>query len=249
MNKKLILAGAIGLSIFGSSSAFAHVDYGDLNAFPTQSTTFLRKGWFAGTDTPLSGCGLDGTAECLGDSHQLQFFKFSLAQDSLINLSFTSIQNGLNPAFSLYRGLLPDEAHDDTSTDPLNAVDGNFDPISHPTDSAYWDSNNIREGQFNAFGNWSMANDDEAWAEIVYITHKNDFSASSVGSVEALTNYFLQAGSYTVAAAGATSSGPSALLQGTIAFSASPVPVPGAVWLFGSAIAGLIGFGKRKSAV
>ena len=28
----------------------------------------------------------------------------------------------------------------------------------------------------------------------------------------------------------------------------SPVPVPGAVWLFGSAMAGLIGFGRRKSA-
>lgn len=249
MNNKLILAGAIGLSIFGSSSAFAHVDYGDLNAFGTQGNTFQRKGWFLGTDTPLTGCGSDDTPECLGDSHQLQFFKFTLAQDSLINLSFTSNQNGLNPAFSLYRGLFADEAHDDTSTDPLNAVDGNFDPIPHPTDSAYWDSNNIREGQFNAFGNWSMANDDEAWAEIEYITHKNDSSAFTVGSVEALTNYFLQAGSYTVAAAGATSSGASALLNGTIAFSASPVPVPGAVWLFGTAIAGLVGFGKRKHVV
>jgi hypothetical protein len=31
--------------------------------------------------------------------------------------------------------------------------------------------------------------------------------------------------------------------------SAAPVPVPGAVWLFGSAIAGLVGFGRRKITV
>ncbi|PPD35656.1 MAG: hypothetical protein CTY19_00980 [Methylomonas sp.] len=33
-----------------------------------------------------------------------------------------------------------------------------------------------------------------------------------------------------------------------IAFNVQAVPVPGAVWLFGSAIAGLIGFGRRKAA-
>jgi hypothetical protein len=33
-----------------------------------------------------------------------------------------------------------------------------------------------------------------------------------------------------------------------IAFNVQAVPVPGAVWLFGSAIVGLIGFGRRKAA-
>lgn len=37
--------------------------------------------------------------------------------------------------------------------------------------------------------------------------------------------------------------------QANITFSAAPVPVPGAVWLFGSAMAGLIGFGRRKAAM
>jgi hypothetical protein len=35
----------------------------------------------------------------------------------------------------------------------------------------------------------------------------------------------------------------------TIQTTVAAVPVPGAVWLFGSALAGLVGFGRRKSAV
>lgn len=34
-----------------------------------------------------------------------------------------------------------------------------------------------------------------------------------------------------------------------LSITSAPVPVPGAVWLFGSAIAGLVGFGRRKTAV
>jgi len=35
---------------------------------------------------------------------------------------------------------------------------------------------------------------------------------------------------------------------GEVAFSVSPVPVPAAVWLFGTALIGLAGFGKRRKA-
>lgn len=247
MHKKILLAGTIGLSFAASHPAWAHVDYGDLDAFPSQTNTFSRTGWFRGTDTPATGCGLDGTPECLGDSHNLQFFKFTLIKDSTVTISFTSIQNGLDPAFSLYRGLLPDEAHDDSATDPKNALDENFNPVPHPTDSAYWDSNNIREGQFNAFGTWSMANDSDEWAEIQYLTHRNDSSALTPGSAEILANYFLNAGSYTVAAAGATNAGIDALLSGTVSFSSSPVPLPSAIWLMGSTLAGLGVFSRRRS--
>jgi hypothetical protein len=245
--KKTTSLASLGLLLAASNSAFAHVDYGDLNLFPSQTTTFTRIGWFRGTDNPVSGCGIDGTPECLGDSHLMQFFKFTLSQDSDVTISFTSGQNGLNPAFSLYSGLLPDEAHDDTTFDPLNALDSNFDPIPHPTDSAYWNSSNIREGQFNALGSWSMANDSDEWAEIQYITHMNSNSLSSVGASEVL-NYVLQAGSYTIAAAGASSSSVNALLSGTLSFSAVPVavPLPSAVWLMGSAVAGFGAMGGRR---
>lgn len=35
---------------------------------------------------------------------------------------------------------------------------------------------------------------------------------------------------------------------GEVAFSVSPVPIPAAAWLFGTALIGLIGFGKRRKA-
>lgn len=246
MNKTKSLTTSIGILLAISGSAFAHVDYSDLNAFSTQTNTFSRNGWFRGTDNPTNGCNLDATAQCLGDSHQLQFFKFTLDQDSNVSLTFTSNQNGLDPAFSLYKGLLPDEAHDDSSTDPLNAVDNNFEPAPHPTDSHYWDSNNIREGQFDALGNWSMANDDGSWSEIEYLIHKNDNSLSNAGAFETL-NYFLKAGSYTIAAAGASTSSVNALLSGTMSFSPTPVPLPSAIWLMGSVLAGLITVGRRRN--
>ncbi|WP_230874836.1 hypothetical protein [Methylomonas sp. LL1] len=37
--------------------------------------------------------------------------------------------------------------------------------------------------------------------------------------------------------------------QASYALNVQAVPVPGAVWLFGSAVAGLVGFGRRKAAV
>lgn len=239
---------SIGILLAASNVAFAHVDYGDLNLFPTQSNTFTRIGWYRGTDNPSSGCSIDGTSECLGDSHLMQFFKFTLSQDSEVTISFTSGQNGLDPAFSLYSGLLPDEAHDDTTLDPLNALDGNFDPIPHPTDSAYWNSSNTREGQFNALGNWSMANDANEWSEIEYITHMNSSNSATIGASEVLS-YVLQAGSYTIAAAGANTSNVNALLAGTVSFSAVPVtavPLPAAVWLMGSAVGAFGAMGRRR---
>jgi hypothetical protein len=245
----LLTAAAAGLLLGLSGPALAHVDYADLNAFPTQSDSFNTKGWFLGTDNPASGCSIDGTSQCLGDSHDLRFFKFTLSQDSWVTIAFSANatnSGGLNPAFSLYQGLLPNESHDDTPTDPLNAVDGDFEPVQHPTDSAYWDSNNVREGQFNALGTWSMANDEGEWAEITYITHVNANSAAGPGASETLLNYLLAPGSYTVAAAGASTAAVSANRSGTVSFSATPVPVPAAVWLMGSALAGLGAFRRRS---
>lgn len=43
--------------------------------------------------------------------------------------------------------------------------------------------------------------------------------------------------------------GGATLTSGSYTTNVSPVPVPAAAWLFGSAIAGLVGFGKRKKAV
>lgn len=226
----------------------AHVDYTFLNsAGGSASLPMKRFGWIDGTDADL------------GDSHQVSFFGFQLNGDSLVNITMTGANElGLNPAFTLYRGLLPGQAHDDTGFDPLNPVDGSFNKIASPVDngvttdsagrvSPFRDTVNIDfEGQFNALGSWSMATDSGAWSVIEYLTHKNDTAGN-----ESLLGYFLPAGTYTIVAGGAAcndtgSSCTGPFINGTVSVNASPVPVPAAVYLFGSGLVGLAGLARRR---
>jgi len=69
-----------------------------------------------------------------------------------------------------------------------------------------------------------------------------DINAAGLSSV----SYYFQSpasGHFTLAIGGAN--GTSGLYSATV--ETAPVPVPAAVWLFGSALAGLVGFGRRKS--
>lgn len=82
----------------------------------------------------------------------------------------------------------------------------------------------------------------------------NGGAASSVGGAT-LDLFGLKAGYYLIGLGGVcpdnspTCLSPSPISRNYVfTVSTAPVPVPGAVWLFGSAMAGLIGFGRRKSA-
>jgi len=192
--------------------AEAHVTYRDLDAPPTLVTTtfsgvtisdpcmgkakacqssnaFTRYGWRKGTEPGL------------GDSHQLtvnaEFWKFHLNVPSKVTLTFTQGEAGMDPAFSLYQGLLPVAAHDDTPVDPLNPADETtFCATASPTDAhslpyTYILHDGFRDtasystmggldtdscspvnpyvGQFDAFASWSMANASGAWSRIQYV--------------------------------------------------------------------------------
>lgn len=255
----LIAAAVVSGLLMGVGTAGAHVDYIDLNASGgTASDDMKRFGWIDGTDTDL------------GDSHQVSFFKFNLSQASLVNITMTGANElGLNPAFTLYAGLMGDLAHDDTAVDPnnpvaFNPVSGNFEKIASPVDdgvttdafgrvSPFRDTATLDfEGQFNALGSWSMASDPEdggVWRVLEYLTHKNDTTGN-----ESLLGYFLPAGGYTIVASGAACnetgvSCTSPFITGTISLSTSPVPVPAAVYLFGTGLAGLAGLARRRMAM
>jgi len=250
---KALIAAVIAVGALSSAgTAGAHVEYIDLGGGGSSSAPMKRYGWIDGTDTDL------------GDSHQVSFFKFSLAQDSLVDITMTGANElGLNPAFTLYAGLMGDLAHDDTSLDLLNPVDLSFNKIASPVDngiatdafgrvSPFRDTANIDfEGQFNALGSWSMASDPSdggVWRVLEYLTHKNDTAGD-----ESLLDYFLPAGDYTIVASGAACQAladpagcfaPS--INGTLSFNASPVPVPAALYFFGTGLVGLAGLARRK---
>jgi hypothetical protein len=222
--------------------AAAHVEYVDLSD-PTTSpggvngAAFSNFGWHAGT-TPT-----------LGDTHELAggaFFKFHLRQAGLVSITFSDDSGAglINPAFSVYRGLLPDDGHDDAAIDPLNPHSSTapFAKIASPVDngvttdafgrvSPFRDTAHIEfVGQFDALHTWSLGNESGAWSVIEYLTHVDPTGGNSVS----LLDYYLGPGDYTIAAAGGSScSGLTCFenLPGTIRFSVAAVPEPDTAWL------------------
>ena len=250
------LGAACGMLLAFAGPAHAHVDYFDLSANlfvnaagqSWDQEIFTNYGWY------------DGTQPTLGDSHALAggvFFKFHLDQASKVSIEFSDLNRTgtLNPAFSLYAGLLPAESHDDTATDPLNPAHLVTTPVPHavkdpsPVDdgvttdasgrvSPFRDTAHVSYvGQFDALGDWSMANEAGEWSVIEYLTHAGPNGTDTVS----LLDWLLPAGDYTIAAGGGTAGGSISGVAGVVLFKASPVPVPAAVWLFGSALCGLGG--------
>jgi len=221
----------------------------------------------------------DGTRPVLADSHRVlgagsYFYKFHLDGESLVTITLATVvvqrngqsyPAGLDPAFSVYRGLLPLYGHDDTPYDPANPVDDvDFLPIASPRDSGseghvYSPHDGYRDtlaysttgglyspandggnadldgsplnpyvGQFDALGDWSMANEWAVpgqptspsgcpvakcpdgnpagdWAKIVYVAHKNEHvgvGTTPDTTTEVLEDQDLEAGDYTIVVGG-----------------------------------------------
>jgi len=238
-----------------SSPALAHNKYKEVTpASPAEDSWSGNHAW------------VDGTRAVLGDSHHCLgsgdfFYKFHLDTSALVTISVSTVDlgetvsAGLDPAFSLYKGLMSLQGHDDTSYDPLFPIDDNtFLPIASRIDAApqghvytphdgYRDTLNYSttgglgqdgyplapyEGQFDALGDWSMANAhavpgqptvpslcpiDECpdgnpvgdWATLYYITHRNDHvgvGATADTTTEVLQDEPLEAGDYTIIVGG-----------------------------------------------
>lgn len=267
-----------------AARAVAHVDYFDLGAnlfVDADGASFGQElfndsGWFAGTQPGL------------GDSHDLAggvFFKFHLDGAAKVSITFSDTDETglLNPAFSLYAGLLPGEAHDNTRIDAANPSHLVISPLPHVVKDAsladdgvavdaegdvspFRDTANANfDGQFNALGDWSMANADAdvhclseaggtcnaaalaaaaadgSWSVIRYLTHVAPAGGNSVR----LLNFALGAGDYTIAAGGGMADSLGNSVLGTLAWQASPVPVPGMAWLFGAMAVGVVARRRR----
>lgn len=263
--------------------AVAHVSFSNAGTFDGTNTLT-----YSNTLTQYKAHGwVDGTDADLGDSHQIgglsaRWYRFTLNQPGLVDLSVIQGTAGLDPAFTLYRGAFNLSAHDDTVTDPRNPVDPNtFLPIQSAIDadpsgqylkhSGYRDTaNNTYEGQFDAFGSWSMANDATQHATVEYVLAVSGTSDSdpvrsltwggngnhdtAVGTGESLLQYYLPAGTYSVAIGGercndGTAACQSPTYSATFSLNVQPVPLPAAFWLMGSALGslGLIARRRKKT--
>lgn len=254
MKKITTLVVAMAGLAFGGQ-ANAHVGYRDLSvANPFQRSLTSNIGW------------ADAAEANQGDSHHAAWFSFTLATDSIVSIEAKALAAGVYPtlgsngvqtvssttglpntytattlddiAFSLYKGL-------------FNAAGGAaYENATNAATGLKWYdfAANGYEGGWDALDDSTLWNDAGNAKTIDFVAAVNN----QTGGVEQLINIFLTAGSYSIGIGGAIDPEAANADHGSIhgvqaqLLSVQPVPVPGAVWLFGSAIAGMIGFNRRK---
>ena len=126
MKRRLSFAAGALLVLGLAANANAHNKYKLVTPSAPVDDVFLANGGWE-----------EGTRDFLGDSHHVlgggsYFYKFHLDAPALVSVRFetrsvtvgaTTYAAGLDPAFSVYKGLLGLLSHDETSYDPLNPVD------------------------------------------------------------------------------------------------------------------------------
>ncbi len=162
----------------------------------------------------------------LGDSHEAGFANFHLGGTSKVTITLSDAYAGsgygVNPSFSLYRGVIVYDAHDSAAVDPLNPTSG-VPPtkVQNQKDTGgVVDSQGITSvfrdtttppgvsytGQFNALGSWSQGSDGGDWSAVEFIqavTGKIDVTGGWAGNSNSNTlEIVLGAGDYMIAFGG-----------------------------------------------
>lgn len=175
-----------------------------------------------------------------GWMHTSSWSTFNISQASEVNITLTrsgSASNATSPAFTVwsYSGN-PDWSSYDTSVN--GAMD--YDQLTGKTGSS--NSNWLPLTGFARYANagTSFTNDN---GSALSHTSLGDSSVAALSFNFSAGNYLIVMGgscsSATCASAGAQSA--------SLSISPAAVPLPGTVWLFGSAVAGVIGASRRKS--
>jgi hypothetical protein len=137
-------------------------------------------------------------------------------------------------------------------------VPQNFDPVNGPTEGF--------TGQFDPFGDWSMSNGDGDWSKVFYISSASETACEGPNCVSTTTGGFLNpghvagnhgtletllldlaAGHYMIVADGEACTDTSTACRGPFQTATVLVmPIPAAVYLFGSGLVGLAGVARRR---
>jgi hypothetical protein len=237
------------------------------STFSNQDRTVRSNaGWVAGLD-----------ATTWGDTHNDRFLYFHLAQAQTIDFTITALPNSngaslLNPGYSLFSGAVPNVSHDGGYYAGQSTF-ANWSPFAAENANIIANGGAITEkwGEFRANADVTMSNATTTST----MNYTGLFGANSTGHAIS-GQYQLGPGLYTLVVGGANSTDLLTLLSHAIAtngdyatqsaaligytnarlarnfnidFSVSAVPLPAAVYLFGSGIVGIIALARRRSSV
>lgn len=234
MRKQLLTVSVALMSI--SSLAQAHVSYtgrdlGSFDALSAASVSIANQvvtgnyGWADAADADY------------GDSHKGRWFKFTLGQATDVTLSVsansaatsTSI-GGLLPSFSLYSGLAPSAAYDNSAISTAYRSTLGF----------------TTEGAWNARGNFSIGNDSGVISQLTLV----DYAANTGAASQVSKTFNLAAGTYSLIVGGsdynaqfdttATNFAKSYGLKVDLAVAAVPEPETYAMFMAGLGLMGLV---------
>jgi hypothetical protein len=313
IRKLFVLGSLSLASLLPAQQACAHISYKNIQAGSQStnangSTSFNVLGLLSG-----NGAWANATDANWGNTHSIPWYKFEISNPSgaTVNLTVSraaisdenrtavfnqalgpdpfrvdseiQVLNDLTPAFSLYKGLLPNHTHDGATE--LPGKDGVWQALADttggngPGDVYDYHLVDVYNDQGEVIGQEPtgeptfLYNDPGEVATIQYLMHAGevDGSAPSVS----LANVFLSPGIYTVALGGACyecyphydrfdpaspTYDPSyenqiidietdnSIFRGySLDLTVTAVPVPGAIWLMGSGLLGLLRLSMRQT--
>lgn len=239
MFRKLAVAAA--LAALFSGAAQAHVSYtgrdlGSFDALSSASSSITNQvvtgnyGWADATDADY------------GDSHKGRWFKFTLGNATDVSISVSANASatgasigGLLPGISLYSGLAPSSAYDNSSISQAYRNSLGF----------------VTEGSWNAMGNFSIGNDAGVINQLTLVDYAVDTTKSGTVS----KTFSLAAGTYSLIVGGndynaqldtaAPNFGKSYGMTVTLGVAAVPEPETYAMLLAGLGLIG--GIARRRA--
>lgn len=252
--KTTLTATALTLAMSGAASASGTWDggtnVGTLNPGSTLTSTAAnanKNAWSDNSALTYNAWGMNGG-----------WLSFNLTSTATTTVSATSNGSLIAPAFTLYRTDVPWTGSTVGTSGGTNGTLMSFSgvalvgqngigwavsPLPTPNATGVVETlgyaNSGPAHLANAFGQTVYTGAHDVSMDNLYETGINGSTGAGLAS---LTLQNLVAGNYTIFVSGANS----ALAGGPINVNVSAVPLPGAVWLFGSALVGLIGAKRRK---
>ncbi len=266
----VFMAIAAGAEFIPAPDASAHIFYFDLQSLGTQTTNPDGSTTYALTASVLgNGAWANGTDADWGNSHEIPWYSFAVTNPDGANVTLSLVggvtrvgalvtRGDLTPAFTLYDGLLPLNSHDGASALPLPDPykDGGWQALADTTlandadeigtiqylghaGSVNSTAQTVSLSLFLAAGNYTVTPGGSCYE--CFPHYERLFDPENPDNPYYDPNYPNYAADLPAIEANAR-----ARRGFNMNLTIQPVPVPAAVYLFGTGLIGLAGLARRR---